>query len=63
MIDVRRHHIIAERDGKIITKDAEKWKNFKSRTKSCYSSEFISGEREEDDVYVTGGDSDAALYQ
>ena len=28
VIDVTGNHIISERDGKIITKDAEKWKNF-----------------------------------
>ena len=44
--------------------DAQKWKSFKGRNKPCNSSEFISGEREEeDDVYAVGGGSDAASYQ
>ena len=46
---------------KVITRDTQKWKLSKTEPKTCYSSEFTSGEREEeDDMYAIGGDSDAA---
>lgn len=62
--EVRGHQITVKRDGKVIARDAEKWMNFKSRTKTHYSSEFVSGEiEEEDNVHPIGGDSDAASYQ
>ena len=64
VIDVRDQQITAERYGKNITRDAQKQKNFKGRTKPCYSSKFISGEmEEEDDICAIGGDSSGALYQ
>lgn len=54
---------MTERDDKFNTRNVQGWKNFKGRTKPCYSGEFISGEREEDDVNAIGGDSDPASYQ
>ena len=53
---------MTERDDKFNTRNVQGWKNFKGRTKPCYSGEFISGEREEDDVNAIGGDSDPASY-
>lgn len=54
---------MTEKDDKFNTRNVQGWKNFKGRTKPCYSGEFISGKREEDDVNVVGGDSDATSYQ
>lgn len=62
--EVRGHQITVKRDGKAFSRDAQKWMNFKSWTKTHYSSEFVSGEIEEEgNVHPIGEDSDAASYQ
>lgn len=51
--DINGHQITAERDGKEITRDAQKWKNFKGRLKPNYSSDsMLLDRREEDDSFL-----------